>query len=423
MPRVSVRTRYTRRFEFLIYHQLSLLSLASNEDFDQNYNNLACLITAYYHIQTSRYLSPRNYIHRYARLSKWFSSLQAGPEREFKTMLRMSTSAFTALVNLIAPNAIFHISRLGRPQLPVELQLAVFLLRMGMQGAGSSLAHTHVNLGLAEGSVHLYTLRVIEALQSIKENWIRWPTPAKRKEHAQRIAKESFGLFEGYVGFVDGTYVNLQFTPEVPDYYFYFNRKSTYAINATAICTDDRIITYLRCGDTSAVHDSTVFSRTLLYQQPDDYFNDGEYLIGDSAYTATAQMIPPFTNPRAREKPCRRFNWMLSHSRIVIEHTFGMLKARFPALTAMPIRIKDTCTHTLVVKWFEAGCVIHNFLGARRDELDWENEKHWLDILKGIEEEREGENNIQGGSLTTGKNLTIREDLLQKFIDSGMRTR
>ncbi|RPA79140.1 hypothetical protein BJ508DRAFT_200657, partial [Ascobolus immersus RN42] len=296
--------------------------------------------------------------------------------------LRMSKPSFFVLANLIKHHIGF-VTTGRRPQAPVFLQLAVFLYRMGMAGGGSTLAHTGLALGLGEGTVHSYTVRVVEALQNIRTHWIKWPTKEARQKHAKRVGEASKGVFSGCIGFIDGTFLNLQYTPET-NHYFYFNRKSTYAIGAMAVCTDNRQIVYLRVGDTSAVHDTTVFSRSYLSQTPSQYFGDGEYLIGDSAYTPTATMIVPFKKPRARQPLPKRFNFALSQRRIVIEHAFGMIKARFPALTNVPIRIRDTDSHAMVVNWFVAGVVLHNFLIARRDEMKWTQETEWEEILKDI---------------------------------------
>jgi len=46
-----------------------------------------------------------------------------------------------------------------------------------------------------------------------------------------------------------------------------------------------------------------------------------------------------------------QFNSSLS-SRVVVEHTFEQIKARFPFLTSVSIRISDEESHQKVVQWF-----------------------------------------------------------------------
>jgi hypothetical protein len=82
-------------------------------------------------------------------------------------------------------------------------------------------------------------------------------------------------------------------------------------------------------------------------------------------------MVTPFKKPVANRPDCKLFNATLSSRRIVIEHVFGILKSRFPAITSVPVRIKDVQTHKDVVDWFESACIIHNFLLLEQD-TDWE---------------------------------------------------
>lgn len=419
MPRISTRqTLLTKVNNLARSQQQLLLSVDGDEDdYEETLEDLEDILLLRYFIQKRRYLVPRIYnIQRRTPLLDWFESLNK--PRAFRLCMRMSASSFLALVALIDHHPVFQ-STGRKPQAPVRLQLAVFLYRLGMSGAGSSLAHTSLSLGLSEGSVQLYTLCTIEALQQIKQRWICWPGQTARTAHAHHIAKLSGSIFQNCVGFIDGTFINLQFTPEV-DHSSYFNRKSTYALNAMVICNDDRRILYLRAGDTSAVHDTRVFSCSFFGQNQSRYLTGREYLLGDSAYTPTARMITPFKKPRARQRACRHFNYALSQRRIVIEHTFGMIKARFPALTHIPVRIRDQRTHGLVVQWFESGCILHNFLLARKDEVKWlEKETDWSRILEEIQADNEEfDNNIGGISLrdiAEEENEKVRERIFERF--------
>lgn len=424
MPRPSMRQFFTRRLNLLIDEQLLLFASVSAESFDQVSDDLASLIVARHHIQTSRYLvRPTTYMRYRTPLVNWFMNTSSNTPRVFRLTMRMSLPSFHAFLTLISTHSVFQTAH-RRPQAPIELQLAVFLYRMGMANAGSSLAHTALALGLSEGSVHNYTLRVIEAIQEVKTSWINWLPKDARIEHAERVSEDSDEIFEGCVGYIDGTFVNLQFTPEVDDYYFYFNRKKTYAINVMAVCTDGRQITFLRVGDTSAVHDVRVFSRSLLHQQPGDFFEPNEYLIGDSAYSASIHMIPPFKGARirgAQGRACRKFNFILSQRRIAIEHTFGMIKAQFPALTNLPVRIRGLDSHALVVRWFEAGCVLHNFLTARKDEMKWRDETDWIRILEEMEQDRlDMEESERERRAIAPENEALREQILRKVIQTQM---
>lgn len=418
MPQEPTRELLLRQIQLLI--RLEVLNDGVTNH--QTSEDLDFLLLILYLIKTTRYLKPRVHISYRTPLHEWFISLNR--PRTFRLALRMSRESFWALVQLISPFDMFHDPVQRRPQAPIELQLAVFLFRLGMSDAGSSLGHTALSLGLGEGTVHEYTLRAIGALQQLKKLWIRWPNADQRAVLKDRIGQASKGLFTGCIGFVDGTFINLRYAPEV-DHYSYYNRKNTYAVNAMVVCTDEYQITYVRAGDTSAVHDSRVFRLSLLSQYPALFFEEDEYLLGDSAYTPTAHMVPPYKNPRARGKFEKRFNYALSQRRIIVEHTFGLLKARFPALTSIPVRIRDRYSHGLVVNWFEAGCVLHNFLLARKDEMKWAEETEWQRIMEDIHADSQYDGEETGPLINIAndndlepeeENYELRERLLLKVI-------
>jgi DDE superfamily endonuclease len=59
-----------------------------------------------------------------------------------------------------------------------------------------------------------------------------------------------------------------------------------------------------------------------------------------------------------------------SQERINIEHAFGVLKARWPSLRCLPVRIRTDIRkdHTRVIKWIMACLVLHNFLSFRGED-------------------------------------------------------
>ena len=101
-------------------------------------------------------------------------------------------------------------------------------------------------------------------------------------------------------------------------------------------------------------------------------FSTSEYLLGDSAYTTNDFMVTAFKQPRAKSPHEQMFNANLSAQRVVIENTFGLLKARFPGITNVSIRIRNQVTHKRVVDYFEAACILHNVLVDEEGEERWE---------------------------------------------------
>lgn len=317
-------------------------------------------------LQSIRYIQPRYRIPKATTVEEWFHQPILDDPRIFRVFFRMDRSSFEFLVSILQTNPVFHNDANFQQKL-VQYQLAVFLFRLGGKGGGDTNLVSGIMLGIAEGTISLYVQRVLTAILNLKSQYIKWPSAEERDIHKRRVCSESLGVFPGCVGFVDGTFLTLKYAP-LKDWFCYFNRKGTYALNAMVVCTDRGQIVYIRAGDTSAVHDARVFENSQLSINPERFFSPNEYLIGDSAYTCNNRMVTPFKKPRALDPDCRQFNATLSSRRTVIEHVFGILKARFPSITSISIRITGIATHKRVVDWFEAACILHNFLLDLQDD-------------------------------------------------------
>lgn len=72
------------------------------------------------------------------------------------------------------------------------------------------------------------------------------------------------------------------------------------------------------------------------------FFSEGEYLLGDSAFSSESNLVPAFKAfpniPLSQNKS--NFNLKLAQARICAEHTIGLLKNRFPILKCMNVKIK-----------------------------------------------------------------------------------
>jgi hypothetical protein len=378
------------------------------------------LLLAY--AEDNRYLDSRTkHIPKLATIEAWFSQPIMQDPRTFRLCMRMSRPSFFNLLQKIENHEVFS-NKAHCPQTPVKYQLATFLYYLGAGSA--SHAHIALPLGIGEGTVTLFCRRVLAAVLSLKTEMIQWPGEQARAAHAARVCVASGGVFANCVGFVDGTYIILRYAP-LTDWYYYYNRKSSYGLNAMVVCDDRRRILYTRVGDTSAVHDTRVFDNSRLGREPDEFFSAGEYLLGDSAYTCTDHMITPFKKPRARQRNETRFNATLSSRRIAIEHVFGILKARFPAVTRIGIRITGPETHKLVVDWFEAACILHNFLLDEREEPEWDNDG---DLAMAFEHQREVDEAREemerarrvGGPQGNARKDLYRESILQVFVENYM---
>ena len=86
-------------------------------------------------------------------------------------------------------------------------------------------------------------------------------------------------------------------------------------------------------GYPGSVHDCRVLHSMDIADNPKKYFSPMEYLLGDSAYANKFSFIvTPYHAPASEIPANQQFNALLSKTRILIEHTFGIMKCRFPVM-------------------------------------------------------------------------------------------
>ena len=121
------------------------------------------------------------------------------------------------------------------------------------------------------------------------------------------------------------------------------------------------------------MHDSRVLNESNFYANPRNYFQDERgYILGVSAYRLTNRVIKPFSKKEALDPNDRktkfRFNSALSSARVKVEHTFGILKMRFPILRHMRMKLGHNGSNQRVVDQIFALMILHNFLLSRKDQ-------------------------------------------------------
>lgn len=142
--------------------------------------------------------------------------------------------------------------------------------------------------------------------------------------------------FLGAIRKVDGTDIILQYKPGgVFHGKHFYTRKKHYSIDLYAVCDSQKRFIYSLTGFSNTIHNLRVWAATRINQHPTRYFTSGQYLLGDSAYSPTKYMIPPYKAPHTLCRSNQKFNCRLSSICIDIEYAFGMLKGRWKSLTGL----------------------------------------------------------------------------------------
>ena len=190
-------------------------------------------------------------------------------------------------------------------QQDVWIQALVAFEHLGTNGNGASAGCIAQGAGISNGSVTLNVNWVITAVLSLKDEFLKWPDAIQRKKIARWFLNEHW--IPNVIGVVDGTHIHLSQKPAINGE-VYYTQKGCYWINAQIVCNYIKTITYCLVGWPGSVFDQTVFSQSSLSKQTEHYFSKGEFLLGNSGYTGTPQMLTPYCNPRAKLPDNREFN-------------------------------------------------------------------------------------------------------------------
>ena len=212
--------------------------------------------------------------------------------------------------------------------------------------------------------------------------------PLARRERS-RIAWNfaERGIPGGCVGIVDGCLVVLANKPRRKDGADFHSYKQRYGFNVMGVCDDQKRIRAVQYGFVGSAHDNRVFKFSPFYNRPADFFSPTQYLLADSAYTPTTFCVPLFKREagavnlgrgevkhnfifsslhiivRAEFGSLQKlFNDECASTRVLIEHTFGMLKNRWSCLRGLRISIEDKDDEGCATCWIRACVVLHNLL-------------------------------------------------------------
>ena len=290
-------------------------------------------------------------------------------EDEFLFAFRITRESFFLLLDEMQNKVAFISTSKSSHSRPISFQLLVFLYRIGREGPAGGPSTIAAYFGIGKGSVKNYVRRVVEALHEIKDSVVYWPDCQERKEMRDRLS--AYG-FRHIVGIIDGTLIGLNFRPEA-FHECYFSRKSMYALNVMIVCDDRKRIIYYNAGWPGSTHDNRVFRNTDLYINRGKYFSHREYLLGDSAYSASAIMVQAFKKEVGQaDLPANNkfFNTKLAQVRIASEHCIGILKGRFCCLKKNNIRVKKSVKEVKELVDLIGACVVmHNLLINYDDDI------------------------------------------------------
>jgi hypothetical protein len=380
MPKISTRQQTIKEID-------KLLLLLIITDYEENEEQIQELMELKAHILSYRFFSeseriPKSLHHR--------TNLLMLPNNQFRQAFRMNKDTFLFILNKIQNHHVFKNNSFNKQQ-PVWIQLLVVLERLGFDGNSCSIGKVARSLGIGNGTVVLYTNRIIEAILSLHDEMIKWPSN-REKRRTSKYYEENH-QFKGCIGIVDGTFVNLCQKPTV-DPETYWSRKQKYSMNVQIVCNERREIIFYQVGYPGSCNDAYCFRNCDLNKNPERYFSPGEYLLADGGYTLNSRTLTPYKLPTGDQTS---FNGKLSSARITVEHVMGLLKGRWSSLRGLRIQIHKKEDTEKVNKWIVTCLVLHNMVVKFND--NWEDTSLENETETETDEENEGSTEESGTEL------------------------
>ncbi|PLW42860.1 hypothetical protein PCASD_07225 [Puccinia coronata f. sp. avenae] len=337
MPRETERGKAIKRMTQIIRTQINGSIINSlwkepDEDSSGEDSDLGDALVALIHLKKRRYMKERVRIIRAPNIGSFLFDLD---EACFKQEFRMTQHSFYQLLDEIKSHPVFH-NQSNIPQRPVKDQLMVTLKRMGTFGN-------------------------VEAILSLQSKYVCWPDVHGRQEISSHIG--SYTGFKQCVGFVDGTLFPLDEKPSV-DSQDYYSRKGSYGLAALIVCDETKRILYCLSGWPGCCHDTRLWENSELNLKQRSLFLPGEYLIGNSGFPTSENLIPAFKRPAngLMPRPKKQFNQHLASLRVCNEHCIGILKGRFQSLQGLRKDLSSVGSLGKINHWISACVILHNFL-------------------------------------------------------------
>lgn len=174
------------------------------------------------------------------------------------------------------------------------------------------------------------------------------------------VIKNKFKLFAGIenvIGAVDGTYIPIKVPKE--DAEVINTRKCFYAYILQCISEPSLKFTDTFIGYPGSVSNRRIFTQSNIYKNielnPEHYFDNESFIIGDKAYPLKIWCIPPYIEHRRLNNAEIYFNRAHAKTRQVVERSFALLFGRLRRLKFLDINRTDFIPPRVL-----ACCVLHN---------------------------------------------------------------
>ncbi|XP_065892383.1 uncharacterized protein [Dysidea avara] len=296
------------------------------------------------------------------RSDTWWKNivLRTFTHQDWLENFRMSKETFLYICRRLS-GVLIRQDTVMRRSISVQQRVAITLWCLATPAEYRTISHL---FGVARSSVCEIVHETCNAIVDVLlKEYIKFPT-GRDLDQTVNLFKSKWGVPQCF-GAVDGCHVPISVPCE--NHTEYYNRKGWYSMLIQGLADANYCFLDICVGWPGSVHDARVFSHSNLYSKitrgqllPDkpeliSGISVPLFMIGDSAYPLQSWLLKPFQHNSDLTTQQRTFNYRISRARIVVENTFGRLKARWRRL----MKRNDMFVHN-IPQVIAAACVLHN---------------------------------------------------------------
>jgi hypothetical protein len=284
-------------------------------------------------------------------LAFWLTEVPHLPDDSFLQIFRLSREAFGFVYTELSLNPKLTASK----GFGLDMKVAATIFWLGNSG---SLAQTARVFGIGTSTLQSWYTLVCEAIVSNLGQWICWPAPGSVDFALLQLDFRKLSTlqhpFHHVIGAIDSSHIPLSSKPACDEANSYWNRKYKPSVHLQAVVDARGRFMHVEVGQPGATHDSTVLRNSELFLTIQNRVDNISYLLGDKGYPLLNWLMTPYRDRRVRNEAECRFNDVHSRMRVIVEHTFGILKTRFRRLFCVPVDLFH------VPRVVIACCILHN---------------------------------------------------------------